>query len=173
MAIPKQKFREIVLLLLYSHDMTAEENKDAVSMVMETLSVTKKAVMEAYERVNHVLSRLPEIDKLIEATALSYAFDRIQRIEKNVVRLGIYEMLFDDEVPPKVAIAEAMRLARKFSTPEAASFVNALLDTLYKKQEGIVVDGPILEKEIQNLEASEKIAEEASKADKEQKESDA
>jgi len=136
MALPQQKFREIVFLLLYSHDMGKASDEETLKLIMKELEVTKKSVTSAQERMFLILEKQDELDKMITSVSTSYEFERIQSVERNVLRLGVFELFFDTEVPPKVAIAEAMRLTRKFSTPESSNFVNALLDTLYKKSIG-------------------------------------
>jgi N utilization substance protein B len=60
------------------------------------------------------------------------------------LRLGIFEIFFDSEIPAKVAIAEAIRLCRKFGTPESSQFVNAILDGVYKKHAALVSEEPVL-----------------------------
>ncbi|CCB85971.1 MULTISPECIES: transcription antitermination factor NusB [Parachlamydia] len=140
MAIPLKKFREVVFVLLYSQDCGRVSEQELVELVMKELAVTKKTAYSALEKVELVLEKKAEIDDLIANTSREYRFERIQTVEKNVLRLGIYEMLFDDSIPPKVAIAEAIRLSRKFSTPESATFVNALLDHIYQTKEGKVSD---------------------------------
>lgn len=136
MSIPQQKFREIVFVLLYSQDRWNCEISQIAPLVMQELSVTKKNIYLAQEKVQKILDKQDEIDALIAKTSQEYHFDRIQTVEKNVLRLGVYELLFDDQVPPKVAIAEAIRLSRKFSTPQSATFVNALLDHIFQEFEG-------------------------------------
>ncbi|MDR3623758.1 MAG: transcription antitermination factor NusB [Chlamydiales bacterium] len=165
MAVPKQKFREIVLLLLYSYDLAVTTEDEMQELVMETLEVTKKNVKEAFERMLLVFEKIDLIDKLIRETSTTYDLGRIQRLEKNVLRLGIFEMLYDDSIPEKVAIHEAMRLARKFSTKEAASFVNALLDTIYKKSIGEKEDNELLSESTEKLLQSEEIAKEVALKD--------
>ncbi len=71
---------------------------------------------------------------MIAQTAFGYEFDRIPHVERAVLRLGIYELYFSNEVPPKVAISEAVRLAKKFATIESSRFINGILDALYKKK---------------------------------------
>jgi transcription antitermination protein NusB len=111
----------------------------------------------------HLLrSHLEEIDLMISNTSHSYAFERIQSVERNVLRLGVFELFFDPSIPPKVAIAEAMRLARKFGTKESAVFVNAILDTLYKQSIGDQVNKKQLQESAEELSQSEQIAHEAS-----------
>lgn len=132
MAIPQKKFREVVFLLLYSYDLGPPDEKEQVKFIMDELEVTKQAVRKAHERMLEIVEKLPAIDVLITEKATSYEFERIQSVERNVLRLGVYELLFDETIPAKVALAEALRLAKKFGTPESASFVNAILDSIYK-----------------------------------------
>lgn len=134
MPLPQQKFREIVFQLLYSYDMSQADEEDMLPLIMSELSVTKKAVQEAQSRVQTIIATLDEIDKLIELASVAYTFERIASVERNILRLGVFELLFDENVPPKVAISEAIRLARKFGTPESAAFVNAVMDNLYKQE---------------------------------------
>jgi len=130
--LPPQKFREIVFQLLYSHDFVPVETEEAVPFLMNELKVSKRNVREAHTRMLTILEKLPEIDAHIKAASDVYAFERISRVEKTLLRLGIFELLYDTAVPPLVAIAEGIRLCRKFGTRESAEFVNAILDKVYK-----------------------------------------
>jgi N utilization substance protein B len=129
MALPPQKFREIVLQLLYSKDF-AENVPESVPFMMEALKVARGHVRDADLKVELVMSRLPEIDERIQKASTEYSFDRISKVELSILRLGVYELLYQTDVPPKVALAEAIRLCRKFGTPESAHFVNAILDAI-------------------------------------------
>ena len=133
MTIPIQKFRELVFQMLYSHTMGVTNEKALCSLLVQQLSVTKKDAQAALERVNLVKEKIDQIDALIAETSDAYDFERIHSVERNVLRLGVYEMFFDDEIPPKVAIVEGIRLSKKFGAPESTSYVNAILDHLYKK----------------------------------------
>lgn len=131
MPLSPQKFREIVFQLIYSEDFGSDDG--IVEMLMAQLAVTKRIVREASALKDKILAKKQEIDAVIRIHSASYEFERIPRIERNVIRLGVYELIFAKEIPHKVAIAEAIRLSRKFATPEAATFVNAILDSVYKK----------------------------------------
>jgi transcription antitermination protein NusB len=130
MPISPQKNREILFLLLYSDDFGGGE--DVTDIVMAQLAVTKRVVREAQALKDKVLEKKDAIDALIKEHSASYEFERIPRIERNVLRLGVFELMFASDIPPKVAIAEAIRLTRKFATPESSTFVNAILDSIYK-----------------------------------------
>ena len=132
MALPIQKLREIVFHLLYSNDFEAL-NEDVIPFLMQHHKVTKKSLYQAQEIVALLKEHHVKIDASIKAHCKDYEFDRIPRVERNLLRLGIFEMLYSKEVPPKVAISEAIRLARKFATAESAQFVNAVLDSVYRE----------------------------------------
>ncbi len=132
MALPPQKFREIIFLLLYSNEFSSSNLDETLAMVMGELKVTKKAVLTAYERACHILAKKEEIDHKIETYSTDYTVDRISKVEKTILRIGLYELLFDPSLPPLVAISEGIRLTRKFGSPESAQFVNAILDKEYK-----------------------------------------
>ncbi|HRD55942.1 MAG TPA: transcription antitermination factor NusB [Parachlamydiaceae bacterium] len=161
MAVPQEKQREIVFQMLYGYDVGRANEEELVNLLMKELSVTKKAVLDAQDRVRHIAAILPELDQMIQAASKSYQFGRISTVERNILRLGLFETFFDDQIPVKVAISEAIRLTRKFGTPESAGFVNAILDSLHKISQGKYVDVDQVTKSIQDLNRSEEIAEQA------------
>lgn len=162
MALSQQKFREMVFQLLYSDDLSHLEEEAMIELMMAQLAVSKRNVKQALEKVTAIRHKLNEIDPLITSVSTSYDFHRIQAVTKNILRLGVFELFFDESIPPKVAIAEAMRLSRKFSTPESAAFVNALLDHLYQMKQGQPdIDVVELEKQAQQLAESEQRAQQA------------
>lgn len=133
MPLPPQKFREAVFQILYSQDFEIGMEEEMVPFMMQELKTTRRAMADAHARAGLVSAKLGEIDPLIAAGSTEYAFERISRVERTILRLGLFELLWDDSIPPKVAIAEAIRLCRKFGTPESSQFVNAILDGVYKK----------------------------------------
>ena len=85
--------------------------------------------------VDGAVRRLREIDTIIEKAAPQWAIDQIAPVDRAVLRLGIYELLFgnQDEVPPKVAINEAIELAKTFGGDSSGKFVNGVLGTIYRE----------------------------------------
>lgn len=115
----------MVLQMLYSSTYSQEEEEELVSLLMGQLKVTKKCAKEAYQRVQSILERLTEIDGEIAKTSTEYQFERISNVERNIIRLGIFEM--KEGLAPGVVFSEAVRLCRKFGTPSSANFVHAIL----------------------------------------------
>jgi N utilization substance protein B len=134
MAATQQKLREILFQLLYSQDFIDNKEEDIVPFLMAEHAVSKKTVYQVHDKLAAFLAKREEIDGFIREASHAYDFERIPKAEKNILRLGVYELCFDEAIPPKVAIAEAIRLARKFTTSEGATFVNAILDAIYKSK---------------------------------------
>lgn len=155
MTVPQQKLREIVFQLLFSFDLANPRDEDMEALIAKEFSVSKSTVRLAIDKMHKILAVCDEIDQLIESVLKDYALSRIQKVEKNILRLGVYELYYDDTIPPKVSIAEAMRLTKKFSTAEAASFVNAVLDALYKSKVGAEVSDTAVLKTLGSLFAVE------------------
>lgn len=84
----------------------------------------------ALELVEGVRERLKELDAKIEQHSTNWRIDRMSRIDRNVLRLGAYELEFRPDVPKKVALNEAVELGKKFGTEESSAFINGLLDKL-------------------------------------------
>jgi len=88
-----------------------------------------------WQLVNGVVKNLEKLDKIIEKSAPEWPLEQITIIDRNILRLGLYELLFGNrgEVPPKVAINEAIELAKGFSGESSGKFVNGVLGTIYRE----------------------------------------
>jgi N utilization substance protein B len=84
-----------------------------------------------------VVEKMPYLDKIIEKTAPEWPIEQITIIDRNVLRIGLYELLYEDktEVPPKVAINESIELAKNFGGENSGKFINGVLGTVYKEME--------------------------------------
>jgi len=76
---------------------------------------------------------LEQCDELIVASTIKWEFTRLSPVDRNILRLAVYQLKFCPEIPPKVVINEAIELAKKFSTDKSPGFVNAVLDAVLKK----------------------------------------
>lgn len=86
--------------------------------------------------VNGVAARQAEIDDIIRPVAPEWPIEQIARIDRTILRIGVYELLFTAEVPPKVAINEAVELAKAFGGDNSSKFVNGVLGTVLRNKEG-------------------------------------
>ncbi len=90
-----------------------------------------------WQIIKGVVSNISNIDKIIEKAAPEWPIDQITIIDRNVLRIGLYELLYGnkEEVPPKVAINEAIELAKSFGGESSGKFINGVLGTVYKEIE--------------------------------------
>lgn len=84
----------------------------------------------AQELINGVITQKDKIDQAISQAALHWRVDRMTRVDRNVLRLATYELLFEPEIPLRVTLNEAIELAKRYGTGDSASFVNGILDKI-------------------------------------------
>jgi len=88
------------------------------------------------ELISGILDNQDKIDRFIEKLAPEYPIRQITIVDRNILRIGIYEMKFSGDVPPKVAINEAIELAKKFGGESSGRFVNGVLGSVYREMKG-------------------------------------
>lgn len=110
-------------------------NKDPNKVFEQKLHVRTAPKGFAWELVEGVWAHSAELDEIITKFSRNWRVDRMGRIELTVLRLGIFEMVYRTDIPPKVAINEALELAKEFGEESARSFINGILDTTSKALE--------------------------------------
>jgi len=132
----RREAREFVLSALYQREFRDIPLK-------EMLAEINPGDQRSYiERVfAGIIARRDEIDALISQRTVGWRFERLAFIDRNVLRLGIFELLYLPEVPPEVAIDEAVELCKKYGTDNARVFVNGILDRIWKGERAIKVQG--------------------------------
>ena len=135
MSLPKRKFREIVFQLTFSKDLNSGTDALLSCALLDQMKITKKNLREAFDQVAHIIEKQEEIDALISKGSKGYDFNRISIVERNILRLAVFELFFEKKLPFKVVISEAIRLTRKFGTPDSAAFVNAVLETIHQNKD--------------------------------------
>ncbi|MBD3918699.1 transcription antitermination factor NusB [Paenibacillus sp. PR3] len=133
--------REIAVQSLYQMEMNEVTAAEAVDMLMEEARQqdnelgalpAEAAKVNEYTRelVMGVVERKKAIDEMLQQHLTGWQVDRLSRVDRQVLRLACYEMVFRDDVPPKAAINEAIELAKHFGTDESGKFVNGVLGKL-------------------------------------------
>lgn len=135
MSLPPQKFRELCLQILYALEKASdsEGSDELLELVCKEIKVSKRYAKDAYELVISLRENTEKIDETLAPQIKDYTIDRLHDIDRAILRLIVYELFFLQAVSEKILISEGVRLARKFSTPEAGKFVNGVLDGLVKK----------------------------------------
>ena len=131
--------RSIALQSLFQWDFRGQPNtlKEIINQTTTEFAPGLEDTDFIYDLVFGVEKNRPEIDHLIAASAPEWPIEQITNVDRNVLRLGIYELQFAnaDDVPPKVAINEAIELAKNFSGQISGKFVNGVLGTVFKQLE--------------------------------------
>lgn len=131
--------RSIVLQSLYEWDFYGKVGvlKDIIDRNIKDFGPGLEDLTFIFKLSEGVIKHMPEIDKIIEKAAPEWPIAQISIIDRNVLRIGLYELLYADkeEVPPKVAINEAIELAKTFAGQTSGKFVNGVLGTVFKQIE--------------------------------------
>jgi len=130
--------RSIAMQTLYEWDFKGKDQKKLKEMVNRNLKEFGPGLGESdfvWQIIDGVIKNLGKIDKVIEKSAPEWPIDQITIVDRNVLRIGLYELLFGkrDEVPPKVAINEAIELAKSFGGESSGKFINGVLGTVYRE----------------------------------------
>jgi N utilization substance protein B len=110
--------------------------EDVLSRHAELERLADPILVYAHELVYGVLAHLDQIDETIQGVAHEWPLAQMARIDKNILRLAIYEILFNNAVPAKVAINEAVELAKLFGSDTSSRFVNGVLGTIFSRFQG-------------------------------------
>jgi N utilization substance protein B len=159
--------RSIVLQSLFEWDFRGQKDKEIKDIVSRNILEFAPGMNDSSfvsDLLENVLAKRPDLDKIIEKAAPDWPLDKISVVDRNVLRMGLFELLFADrnEVPAKVAINEAIELAKTFGGENSGKFVNGVLGSVYKelgepgkdavtKKKKKIEDIPYEEMPIQNL----------------------
>lgn len=128
--------RTIILQALYQWDFRGQPSPAISTIIEQNLAEFGVGVENEQEyiekTINAIIENLPKIDKVITDYATNWPMDQINLIDKNILRIGIYELLLNDEIPAKVAINEAIEIAKAYGGQSSGKFVNGILGAIYK-----------------------------------------
>ncbi|MBI2452756.1 MAG: transcription antitermination factor NusB [Parcubacteria group bacterium] len=133
--------RSIAMQSLYEWDFWGKKKETLDSIVERNIrefGPGLESVDFIWQLVRGVIQHLPQLDAIIEKAAPEWPVNQITVVDRNVLRLGLFELLYEnkDEVPPKVAINEAIELGKNFSGESSGRFINGVLGTVYRELEG-------------------------------------
>ena len=134
--------RSIVMQSLYEWDFRGKDKAILSEILTRNIQEFAPGLPDTtfiFDLADNVVGKLEKIDQIIERCAPEWPIDQITVVDRNILRMGIYELLYSnkDEVPPKVAINEAIELAKTFGGESSGRFVNGVLGTIYKEMEEV------------------------------------
>ena len=131
----RRRAREQALQLLFSMDLRGDYSKQIKSLFCHVF-IPEEATLTLFEHlVEGVVTHMEEIDRTIEAFSSNWRIPRMGHVDRNVLRMAVFEMLYMADIPHKVSINEAIDLAKKFGTRDSGGFVNGILDSIRKDKE--------------------------------------
>ena len=125
----RREIRENVFKMLFRAEFhEAEEMTEQVSLFEEELSEAKEDEL-AYmtSKSNEILAKIPEIDKAVNEVSEGWKTTRMGKVDLSIIRLAVYEIKYEEEIPTKVAINEAVELAKQYGTDSSSAFENGIL----------------------------------------------
>jgi len=129
----RRKAREVALQVLFKIDTLGIDAKEAIDLFWRNFEAPKEARTFSSRLIHGVCERREEIDSLIATCSDNWTLNRMSRVDRNILRIAVYELLFCDDVPPKVTLNEAIDLGKDFGTENSGSFINGILDALNAK----------------------------------------
>ena len=133
----RSKSRKAALDLLYEADI---RGRIAVDLLSSRMSDDEVYIREyTAQLLEGVASARKKIDELITLHAQGWDMDRMPAVDRNILRIAIYELLWSTEIPDKVAISEALELAKTLSTDDSVSYINGVLATIAANRDDIVI----------------------------------
>lgn len=130
----RRQARETALQALFQIDVGQVEPGAALEMTCQEFGIGGSDKVYADKLLKGALEKLTELDSVIKKISLEWELERIANVDRNILRLALYEILFAEDIPYNVSVNEAIELAKAFSTEESGKFVNGIL--------GKVVDQP-------------------------------
>jgi len=140
----KRRFsRELALKFLYQHEFNEVVFKDQLASFGDRLSCQEEIKEFMQELVGKVINHMEEIDLILKKYSEHWTLDRMTVIDRNILRLGVCELMYSQTIPPKVAINEAVEIAKKYGSEESPDFINGILDKIFKEMNRGIVQSPI------------------------------
>ena len=124
----RTKARELALQAIYQYDLRGEEVRPDVDELLARATEDAEVLDFARKLIEGAWLKRAEVDKAIEAAARNWEMRRMAAIDRNILRLATFELLYVPEIPPLVTINEAIDMAKKYSTKKSGHFVNGILD---------------------------------------------
>lgn len=124
----RRRSRESALQVLYQWDMTQQDARKGLVHFKEHFSLKEESDPFLDLIVQGVLTHCQEIDRLIEQYSEHWRLGRMAPIDRTILRIAIFELLYCEEIPPKVTLNEAVDLGKQFGSDESGSFINGILD---------------------------------------------
>lgn len=121
--------------VLFHLEFTPGDPANAFDLVCDNFAARGATAAFAKELVLGICGKMTELDSHIVQASTNWRLERMSRLDRNILRLAVFELLFMEDIPPKVSIDEAVELAKKYGGGDSAAFVNGILDHVYNRMQ--------------------------------------
>jgi transcription antitermination protein NusB len=136
----RRQARELAMQALFYMDIRKDASEETLEYFCGCFCPSKKSRPFFRKLVNGVLRTKGQIDALVERFSQNWDISRMSCVDRNVMRIAVYELLYCDDIPPKVSINEAVDIGKKFGTQESGAFINGIMDSI---REALVKEGTL------------------------------
>ena len=126
----RRRSRELAMQALFYVDMRQNKSEEILDLYLQSFTPSKKVLPFFLELVNGVIRERDRIDSMIERFSSNWKMSRMSCVDRNIMRIAVYEMLYCGDIPLKVSINEAIDVGKKFGTEESGAFINGILDSV-------------------------------------------
>ena len=148
----RRQARELAMQALFYMDIRKDASEETLENFCGCFCPSKKSRPFFRKLVNGVLETKGQIDSLVERYSQNWNISRMSCVDRNVMRIAVYEMLYCDDIPPKVSINEAVDIGKKFGTQESGAFINGIMDSI---REALVEEGTLQKMDVARYDAVE------------------
>ncbi len=129
----RRKAREIALQVLYQIDVSQIDVDEAIELFRGNFGMPQESVGFSTQLITCTREHITEIDDLIRKCSEHWSLERMSTVDKNILRVAVYEFLYCDDIPPKVTLNEAIDIGKHYGSDNSGSFINGILDAMYSK----------------------------------------
>ena len=130
----RRKAREVALQALYQYELLQQGDRFSFEQFCSHFQVNKKAIPYARTLLVGIHENEKEIDQHISKYAENWRLERMSVIDRNILRLAVFELIYQNDIPASVAINEAVEIAKRYSTDDSGPFINGILDAMVKEE---------------------------------------
>ena len=131
----RRQAHELAIKVLFHREFNPGDPEEDFHLICESFGSGGSILSFSKELVLGVCHHKEEVDRLIRRSSQNWRLERMSYVDRCILRLGVFEILYREDIPPKVSIDEAVELGKKYGTKDSGSFVNGILDNIYNKLE--------------------------------------
>jgi N utilization substance protein B len=129
----RRKAREVALQVLYQLDVLNIDVKEAVDLFWSNFDASEETKDFSSSLIQGAWNQREQIDELIISCSENWSLGRMSKVDKNILRMAAYELLYCPDIPPKVTLNEAIDLGKTYGSENSGAFINGILDAIYEK----------------------------------------